>query len=57
MTIRISFQTPWRTSSHSANQGGTCVQVAAAWRTSGHSAEQGGECVEVALVRPERSTR
>ncbi|MCO5993978.1 DUF397 domain-containing protein [Actinoallomurus rhizosphaericola] len=40
----------WRTSSYSADQGGTCVQVTALWRTSSHSGSQGGECVQVAAL-------
>src|SRR4051794_14165857 len=44
------FRTPWRTSSHSANQGGECVRVATVWRTSSRSGEQGGDCVQVAVV-------
>ncbi|WP_345359902.1 DUF397 domain-containing protein [Actinoallomurus liliacearum] len=57
MTIVSLSKASWRTSSHSANQGGTCVQVAALWRTSSHSGNQGGECVEVAVVRPGLSGR
>jgi hypothetical protein len=41
----------WRTSSHSGEQGGECVEVAALWRKSSHSGEQGGTCVEVAGLR------
>ncbi|WP_433175348.1 DUF397 domain-containing protein [Actinoallomurus sp. CA-150999] len=51
MTTLHSPGPPWRTSSYSADQGGTCVQVAAVWRTSSHSANQGGECVQVAVIR------
>ena len=43
----------WRTSSFSADNGGSCVEAAlipagAAWRTSTFSGENGGSCVEVA---------
>ncbi|MEV5704264.1 DUF397 domain-containing protein [Actinoallomurus sp. NPDC052274] len=57
MTTSYSPKPSWRTSSYSADQGGTCVQVAAVWRTSSHSGEQGGECVQVAVVRPGLSGR
>jgi hypothetical protein len=43
--------TGWRKSSHSGNQGGDCVEVAAMWHKSSHSGEQGGTCVEVAAMR------
>ncbi|NLU66075.1 DUF397 domain-containing protein [Streptomyces sp. HNM0574] len=38
----------WFKSSHSAGNGGECVEVAMAWRKSSHSAGNGGECVEIA---------
>ncbi|GAA0932421.1 DUF397 domain-containing protein [Pseudonocardia zijingensis] len=43
----------WRTSSYSADNGGSCVEVAptpigAAWRTSSFSGVNGNSCVEVA---------
>ncbi|MEU1283909.1 DUF397 domain-containing protein [Kitasatospora sp. NPDC005856] len=40
----------WRKSSYSGNDGGNCVEVAAAaWRKSSHSAGDAGECIEAAL--------
>lgn len=39
---------PWRTSSHSANNG-ACVQAASRWRTSSSSAAN-GNCAEVASL-------
>ncbi|MCW2919014.1 MAG: hypothetical protein JWN52_7082 [Actinomycetia bacterium] len=44
-------QLAWRKSSHSNEQGGTCVELATKWRKSSHSSEQGGTCVEVAAGR------
>jgi hypothetical protein len=43
----------WRTSSFSADNGGSCVEVApfpasVTWRTSTFSGENGNSCVEVA---------
>ncbi|MFG2916744.1 DUF397 domain-containing protein [Kitasatospora sp. NPDC048298] len=39
----------WRTSSYSGDNGGNCIEVAAAaWRKSSHSNSDGGNCVEVA---------
>jgi hypothetical protein len=45
----------WRTSTISADNGGSCVEVApvpagAVWRTSSFSGENGGSCVEVAPI-------
>lgn len=48
--------TMWRKSSRSADQGGTCVEVAPAWRTSSRSGEQGGDCVQVAVIGDVRGT-
>ncbi|MEV6805813.1 DUF397 domain-containing protein [Streptomyces sp. NPDC051132] len=38
----------WFKSSHSAGDGGECVEVALTWHKSSYSTGQGGECVEVA---------
>jgi hypothetical protein len=38
----------WFKSSHSAGDGGDCVEVAYAWRRSSYSSGEGGQCVEVA---------
>lgn len=38
----------WFKSSHSAGDGGDCVEVAMTWHKSSYSAGDGGECVEVA---------
>ncbi|MET7858133.1 DUF397 domain-containing protein [Streptomyces sp. NPDC005318] len=38
----------WFKSSHSAGDGGDCVEVAVAWHKSSYSSEEGGGCVEVA---------
>lgn len=40
----------WRKSSHSAPNGGNCVEVTA-WNKSSYSASNGGDCVEVAPWR------
>jgi hypothetical protein len=41
----------WRTSSHSANGGGSCVEVGSIpWRKSSYSANGGGNCVEAANI-------
>ncbi|NKZ06838.1 DUF397 domain-containing protein [Actinomadura latina] len=44
----------WRKSTRSDNQGGDCVEVAAAtvelWRKASRSENQGGHCVELAEV-------
>jgi Domain of unknown function (DUF397) len=40
----------WRKSSHSAGNGGTCVEVGV-WRKASHSANNGGACVEVTATR------
>ncbi|MGI8332013.1 DUF397 domain-containing protein [Actinomadura scrupuli] len=40
----------WRKSSHSGDNGGDCVEVAAVWRKSSRSADNGGDCVEVASL-------
>lgn len=40
----------WRKSSHSADNGGNCVEIAAVWRKAGRSADNGGDCVEVASL-------
>ncbi|MCW2917479.1 MAG: toxin, partial [Actinomycetia bacterium] len=48
-------QLAWRKSTRSAEQGGTCVEVAT-WHKSSRSADQGGACVEVAALLDERLT-
>jgi len=40
----------WRKSSHSGNNGGTCVEVGV-WRKASHSGNNGGACVEVTATR------
>ncbi|MFC9426227.1 DUF397 domain-containing protein [Streptomyces sp. NPDC056987] len=42
----------WRKSSYSNQDGGECVEAAAAWRTSSYSNGDGGACVEAALNLP-----
>ncbi|MFJ2776842.1 DUF397 domain-containing protein [Kitasatospora sp. NPDC087315] len=42
----MSTELAWFKSSHSGNEGGTCVEVA--WRKSSYSSNDGGACVEVA---------
>ncbi|MFF2134497.1 DUF397 domain-containing protein [Streptomyces sp. NPDC058193] len=37
----------WFKSSHSASEGGACLEVAYDWRKSSYSSDQGGNCVEV----------
>ncbi|GAB3987164.1 hypothetical protein GCM10029978_104790 [Actinoallomurus acanthiterrae] len=39
----------WRTSTHSGDNGGNCVQVAV-WRKASRSGDNGGDCVEVAVL-------
>ncbi|WP_433180790.1 DUF397 domain-containing protein [Actinoallomurus sp. CA-150999] len=39
----------WRTSTHSGDHGGNCVQIAV-WRKASHSSDNGGDCVEVAVL-------
>jgi hypothetical protein len=41
-------QFAWRKSSHSNEQGGSCVELAATCRKSSHSGAEGGTCVELA---------
>lgn len=43
----------WRKSSHSSDNGGNCVEVAA-WRKSSHSSGNGGACVEVSAPADNR---
>ncbi|MER7846625.1 DUF397 domain-containing protein [Kitasatospora sp. NPDC096077] len=38
----------WRKSSYSGDNGGNCIEVAAAWRKSSYSGPDGGDCIEVA---------
>ncbi|MGW8801030.1 DUF397 domain-containing protein [Streptomyces sp. NBC_01320] len=45
---RRADELAWFKSSHSAGDGGECVEVAMAWRTSSYSAGDGSKCVEVA---------
>ncbi|MDI2126021.1 DUF397 domain-containing protein [Yinghuangia seranimata] len=40
----------WVKSSHSGDEGGTCVEIA--WAKSTHSGDEGGHCVEVAASAP-----
>ena len=40
----------WRKSSHSSDNGGTCVEVGV-WRKSSYSGNSGGACVEVTATR------
>lgn len=45
----------WRKSSHSADTGGQCVEVAlvpSGWQKSSHSTNTGDQCVEVAPMVP-----
>lgn len=43
----------WRKSSYSGDNGGNCIEVAAAaWRKSSHSGDNGGDCIEVAFGTP-----
>jgi hypothetical protein len=52
--ITVDFDAvTWRKSSHSGQEGGTCVELAdvsAAWRKSSHSGQEGGPCIELADV-------
>ncbi|MFE7355563.1 DUF397 domain-containing protein [Streptomyces sp. NPDC057543] len=45
---RCANELAWLERSHSARDGGGCVEVAVAWRKSSYSAGDGGQCVEVA---------
>ncbi|MEU9303942.1 DUF397 domain-containing protein [Streptomyces sp. NPDC048269] len=38
----------WFKSSYSGDEGGQCLEVAAAWHKSSYSDTDGGQCVEVA---------
>lgn len=40
----------WRKASRSANNGGSCVEVAKVWRRARRSANNGGNCVEIAAL-------
>jgi hypothetical protein len=41
-------ESAWFKSSHSAGNGGECLEVAVTWRKSSYSSGEGGQCVEVA---------
>ncbi|MBL1095719.1 DUF397 domain-containing protein [Streptomyces coffeae] len=47
--VRRSDVLAWFKSSHSAGDGGDCVEVAMEWCKSSHSAGDGGQCVEIAV--------
>ncbi|MFF8958919.1 DUF397 domain-containing protein [Streptomyces sp. NPDC014894] len=38
----------WFKSSHSSDQGDSCVEIALSWHKSSYSSSQGDNCVEVA---------
>ncbi|MGW3326862.1 DUF397 domain-containing protein [Streptomyces virginiae] len=38
----------WFKSSYSGDEGGACLEVAAAWRKSSYSGDEGDACLEVA---------
>ncbi|GAA4241540.1 hypothetical protein GCM10022254_70790 [Actinomadura meridiana] len=43
----------WRKSTHSGQEGTTCVELAnlgTTWRTSSHTGQEGGTCVELASL-------
>ncbi|GAA4608830.1 hypothetical protein GCM10023195_35020 [Actinoallomurus liliacearum] len=54
--MELTTTLDWRTSTHSGDDGGNCVQVAL-WRKANRSGDNGGACVEVAVLPVAKATR